>query len=252
MRFINWRHVALAAIFALPAAGSSALAATTVDQATALSIGSPAGGFVLGVGATATFTNNSFGACNNLSWGYQLDSGPNVTQATKPGGCFAQTAPDVTVGPFTTSHVIRVFMSDLTCGQTYFSDGLPVDHVIVSGSNPFVLRFADSGGFCERLGTANTFSGFNFTTTLTISKSADELLGDLLNSVQGVGPGNSLPAKIAAVRQSLANGNTSTACGQLTAFIHEVMAQSGKSIPASKAAELIAAAEKIKELLSCP
>ena len=245
-------YLVMAVVFMLLPAGSSALAATTVDGDAARSIGGPPGGFVIPAHATASFTNNAFNACNNLSWGYQLDFGPNVTQATKPAGCFAQTAPDVTIGPFATPHLLRVFLSDLTCGDTYYSDRLPVDHVIISGSNPYVLRFADSGGFCERRGVANNFQGYNFTTTLTISKTAEQLLGDLLNSVQGVGPGNSLTAKVEAIQQHLANGNINAACGQLQAFINEVNAQSGKSIPVSTAAALVAAAMAIQTLLSCP
>src|SRR2546427_3148874 len=49
--------------------------------------------------------------------------------------------------------------------------------------------------------------------------------------------GNSLTAKVEAIQQHLANGNINAACGQLQAFINEVNAQSGKSIPVSTAAD---------------
>ena len=45
---------------------------------------------------------------------------------------------------------------------------LTVDHVVVEGSDPYSLRFADAGGFCERTFTpAGNFAGFNFRVTLT-------------------------------------------------------------------------------------
>ena len=61
-------------------------------------------------------------------------------------------------------------MRDNTCGITYYSDGTPVDHVIVTGSNPYTLNFADASGFCERAhATTNTFSGYNFQVQLQIN-----------------------------------------------------------------------------------
>ena len=114
-------------------------------------------------GSTASFTNAAFSACNSLSWGYELDFGPNHVQATKPYGCFSTPEADVTIGPFATATTLRVFLTDDTCNFTYYSDGTPVDHVIVDGSNPYSLRFADAGAFCERtLTTTNDFAGFNF------------------------------------------------------------------------------------------
>jgi len=110
--------------------------------------GGPPGGFIIPAGSTASFTNVQFGACNNLSWGYQLNGGPNHVQFTFAGGCGSGSAPDVTIGPFAATTALRVFLTDNTCTFTYYSDGLPVDHVVVEGSNPYSLRFADAGGFC--------------------------------------------------------------------------------------------------------
>jgi hypothetical protein len=147
-----------------------ALLAALVPGTAAMATGGPAGGFTMPGGSTATFTNVQFGACNNLSWGYQLNGGANQVQATFPGGCTTGSAADVTIGPFATPTALRVFLTDNTCHFTYYSDGLPVDHVIVEGSNPYSLRFADAGGFCEHTATTfNTFSGFNFHVDLAIS-----------------------------------------------------------------------------------
>ena len=147
------------------------LLAALVPGATAMASGGPPGGFIIPAGSTASFTNVQFGACNNLSCGYQLNGGPNHVQFTFAGGCGSGSAPDVTIGPFAATTALRVFLTDNTCTFTYYSDGLPVDHVVVEGSNPYSLRFADAGGFCERTTTPlNDFSGFNFRVDLAISR----------------------------------------------------------------------------------
>ena len=69
--------------------------------------------------------------------------------------------------------------------------------------------------------------------------------------VQGVGSGSSLADQLSQVTASIAASNTTGACDQLGAFENHVSAQSGKSIPADQAAELIAAAEQIETVLSC-
>jgi len=81
--------------------------------------------------------------------------------------------------------------------------------------------------------------------------SAAALLSDLANAVKGVGPGTSLADKVASVQSDLALEDTSDACGTLNAFIHEVKAQSGKSIPAGTASSLIAAAQQIEAAIGC-
>jgi hypothetical protein len=86
--------------------------------------------------------------------------------------------------------------------------------------------------------------------TITVHGAADQLtaLGKL---VQGVGPGTSLADKIAAAHSYVASGDTADACGVLTGFIHEVRAQSGKSIPAGQATQRIADASQIQAVLAC-
>jgi hypothetical protein len=155
-------------------AATFVLLAALAPGVTAIAIGGPSGGFIIPGGSTASFTNAQFSACNNLSWGYQLDGGANVVLFTKPYSCvdpgpLQYAGPDVTIGPFATPMVLRVFLTDNTCNATYYSDGLPVDHVIVSGSNPYSLRFADAGFSCERTTTFNDFASFNFRVDLAIS-----------------------------------------------------------------------------------
>jgi hypothetical protein len=81
-------------------------------------------------------------------------------------------------------------------------------------------------------------------------------LAELETAVRAVGldkgPANSLLVKIQGVSRDLADGKTTSACGKLDAFIKEVQAQSGHKIPATAAAALVAAAQRIRTGLGCP
>jgi thrombospondin type 3 repeat protein len=66
------------------------------------------------------------------------------------------------------------------------------------------------------------------------------------------GIANSLLVKVQGTSRDLSNGQTSSACGKLDAFINEVQAQAGNKIPAAAAADLIAAAQRIRIGLGCP
>ncbi len=163
-----------------------AVVAAVAPGVNALAIGSPPAGFVVPIGSTASFTNVAFGACNSLTWGYQLNGGGNQNQFTFPGGCGSGTGPNVTIGPFATAQTLRVYLTDNHCGITYYSDGTPIDHVIVSGTNPYLLRWSDAGGFCERKNTTtNNFSGCNFCINLTISDQAIAATATNFSSTEG-------------------------------------------------------------------
>jgi hypothetical protein len=69
--------------------------------------------------------------------------------------------------------------------------------------------------------------------------------------VKGVGPGTSLAAKVASVTSDLSANDRSDACGTLNAFIHEVNAQTGNTIPAVNAGLLIKAAQQIEAVIPC-
>jgi large repetitive protein len=95
--------------------------------------------------------------------------------------------------------------------------------------------------------TPSTVSG---SFTVTVLGAADQLTA-LGQAVQGVGPGTSLAGKITTAQSDLASGNTAGACSTLTLFINQVKAQSGKTIPAGQAAQLIADATRIRAVLAC-
>ncbi len=102
------------------------------------------------------------------------------------GGCHGGTGSDATIGPFATDMTVRVFLTDNQCHFTYYSDGTPVDHVIVAGSNPFTLRFADSGGFCEHTTTPLTsFGGCNFCVDLAITQPPITASGVNVSAIEG-------------------------------------------------------------------
>lgn len=76
-------------------------------------------------------------------------------------------------------------------------------------------------------------------------------LAELARAVKGIGPDASLAAKVAQARSDLASGDVASACGMLTAFIAEVKAQSGNTIPPGTAKKLIADAQRIRAVLAC-
>lgn len=108
------------------------------------------GVFTVPAGCTVTFDNPTLSACNSLTWGYALD-GALTDVNTNPAGCDSQTYSDHTIGPFGSDVTLRVFLRDNTCGATYFSDGTPVDHATVAGTDPgpWQVSIRDAGGFCE-------------------------------------------------------------------------------------------------------
>src|ERR1043166_3030677 len=178
--------LSIAALSVSAPAGNALAAGNPLTAGQALAVGGPAGGFDVPAGQTASFTNVLYSACNNLSWGYQLSGGTNQGVGTFGGGCHAGSGTNATIGPFATDMTLRVFLTDNHCHFTYYSDGTPVDHVIVGGSNPFTVRFADAGGFCEHTTTPLTsFSGCNFCVDVTISEAPITASGVSFSATEG-------------------------------------------------------------------
>ena len=82
-------------------------------------------------------------------------------------------------------------------------------------------------------------------------KGATEQLTDLYAAVAGVGPGKCLANKVTQAQTYLGANDLADACSTLTAFINEVRAQSGKTIPSSQATTLVASAQQIKAVTAC-
>ena len=94
---------------------------------------------------TATFTDILFAACNNLTIGYEIN-GVMTDVESKPYFCGTQTGTSFSV-TYLSNQTVRIYLRDDFCGDVYFEDG---NHAAVTGSNPYLIRIADSGGFCER------------------------------------------------------------------------------------------------------
>src|SRR5205823_8048891 len=62
---------------------------------------------------------------------------------------------------------------------------------------------------------------------------------------------NALDAKLSAALKAINNGQTATACSDLSDFIGQVQAQTGKGITSSQATQLIAAAKQVQAVLGC-
>ena len=86
--------------------------------------------------------------------------------------------------------------------------------------------------------------------TVTV-EGASQQLTDLFSAVQGVGPGSSLSSKVALAQWYVDHGYLAVACSTLGAFVSEVRAQSGKSVPQATAGTLIAGARRIGAVLPC-
>lgn len=90
-----------------------------------------------------------------------------------------------------------------------------------------------------------------YTVTTTGTLAPRTLLEQLLARVRGIGPGNSLSAKVQAALAAHERGDNPAACGVLRALDNEVAAQSGKKLAADEAAEIRAAGAEIRGRLSC-
>ena len=78
-----------------------------------------------------------------------------------------------------------------------------------------------------------------------------ELVSILQGTVTGVGPGQSLVSKVAAVLAMVAQSQPGAACSTLGALRNEVNAQVGKKITADQAVAIHAAIQEVKASLGC-
>jgi len=99
---------------------------------------------------------------------------------------------------------------------------------------------------CSAADKAGNSATASFTVTV---RSPAEQLARLQTQVAGVGPGRSLVQKVAGANTKLAAGDSAGAVAALSDFEHEVQAQTGKKLDAATAADLLAAAERIRAAL---
>ena len=113
---------------------------------------------VVPAGATVTFDNPTLAACNQLSWGFTVNSMMTVVGG-KPSGCGSEVEGDSTFGPFATTVELRVLLIDHTCANTfYFSDG---DHArtLATSATSWAVDIADGGPGCSLQNVPAPFVG---------------------------------------------------------------------------------------------
>ena len=127
------------------------------------------GEILLPAGQTARLSDTVLSACNDLTYGYQVDGGPLTVLGEKDYGCVAPIPQaDATIGPFPTAVIVRLVLVDNTCGQTFDSTG---GHALVTGANPTDVDITDAGFLCEAPeGTTRPPGPFggNLSTTVTV------------------------------------------------------------------------------------
>jgi hypothetical protein len=100
--------------------------------------------------------------------------------------------------------------------------------------------------------TATDDDGATATGSFTVTvRGAREQLADLLVAVTGVGPGQSLEAKIRGIIDRLPDRALPLTCEPLRAFAAALQAQAGRSIPAAKVAQWVTDATRIRAVLGC-
>jgi hypothetical protein len=120
--------------------------------------GTFATGIVIPAGSTAMLSNAIISACNEITYGYEVNLGADVAVDTKPMGCATVAADGATVGPFSTAVLLRIFLTDVVVvpnddctGGTYYSDGNHA-RVVQVDADTFEVDLTDSGFFCEGTG----------------------------------------------------------------------------------------------------
>jgi hypothetical protein len=94
---------------------------------------------------TAYFTNVSLAACNEVSWGVEIDGALNPLGG-KLYDCTTVPSRDTSI-TYLSTQTARVYLRDGTCyGWTHFEDG---NHAAVIGTTPADIEISDAGGYCE-------------------------------------------------------------------------------------------------------
>jgi N-acetylneuraminic acid mutarotase len=135
---------------------------------------------------------------------------------------------------------------------------------IVSGNVPVICSRASGTTFqigttivsCTATDAASNATSSSFQ---VLVQAAAAQVSNLIVTVQtfnlAQGIQNSLDTKLQNVLSAMnaaLNGNVSSVCGQLVAFINETSAQSGKKLTVAQANQLIATADQIQAVVGCP
>jgi hypothetical protein len=135
---------------------------------------------------------------------------------------------------------------EFTATATDDNPARPTVSCVPASGNAFEI--GDTTVSCSATDAAGNTTSLSF---LVHVKGAGEQLGDLANAVSGVGPGTSLTDKVADAQAAVRDSRVAAACSTLDAFINQVQALSGKSIPSGTATSLATAGARIRAVLDC-
>lgn len=259
--------VTLVLAFACAALAAAATPIGTYDQGNAISPGF--GGAVhSNLTRAQTFTAGVTGRLTQVDvavYRYFDDSQPltvtieTVVDGTPSGNSLGTTvlpAAQVPVSDFPDGEFVSVPLShpvDVTSGAQYaivLRSSIAFSYLWISGmpytsGMPFQMVMENPVWLPEP-----NVADYAFRTFVTISaQSAGEQLDALAASVDGVGAGQSLTAKVKQAKAALARGETAASRNILNAFVREVTAQTGEKLPASTATDLLTATNTIIAVL---
>jgi hypothetical protein len=131
-------------------------------------------------------------------------------------------------------------------------DNCSVTSVVCTPPSGTTFAVGDSTAGCKASDAASNTTSCTFTVHV---KGPAEQVGDLITMVNGLattrGTRASLLAKLTSALAALQGRSPAAACSPLHAFINEVSAQRGKSLSASDADALVAAARQIMLAVGC-
>ena len=181
---------------------------------------------------------NCLGLSSSSDGGYNLDDGagcnfstsanslPNTNPALDPAGLRNNGGSTDTIALLAGSPAIDAIPRAINgCGTAFVSDQRGVDRPQGSGCDIGAFELAQ--------------------------ETPAQLLAQLGELVEGIGPGTSLADKVAVAQAYLGTGDVPNACSILNAFMKEVRAQTGKTINEAVADDLVARAQRLKTLLGC-
>ena len=128
------------------------------------------------------------------------------------------------------------------------SDNCPGVSAVATPPSGTTFPIGDSSVAVKATDAAGNTATSSFTVHV---KGATEQLKELAAGLNGMGPGNSLGAHVAAALRSLDQGDVPSACGQIRGLAAEVRAQRGKSLTPDQADGVLADAARIGAVLSC-
>ncbi len=247
----------LAAVPALPGGGGTLPNAVVAGDFTSVQFPSVTGI----VGCTSYASNGPDGSCFGASTNLTSSGGISGLVANSQMmlvGVFTNGTPPAAPAPAALTFANDSFTSVAPAlNQQFFigngrvgAAGALQTFTVPTGATTLYLGFADGFAFVGAPGYYDDNVG-NLSVSVAGMLTTAALLRNLGTSSTGVGPGSSLGDKVATVQGDLAAGEVADACGTLAAYVHEVNAQTGHSIPAAVAANLIAQVAAIQARLGC-